>query len=63
MSKFAKMQSAIERRGYSAESAAKITAAAGDKKYGTQVMGKAAHAGISADAMKRRMEKMKGNNE
>ncbi len=57
MSKFEKMQSDLESKGYDSESAAKITAAAGDKKYGNKVMSKAAHAGVSAEAMKRRMHK------
>lgn len=49
----------LEKKGHSVDSAAKITATAGDQKYGKKVMGKAAHAGISAQAMKRRLTKKK----
>ena len=51
------MEGALERKGYSEDSAARITAAAGNKKYGKETMQKAAKAGISAEAMKRRLEK------
>jgi len=57
MSAFKRMQGALENKGYSADSAARITAAIGDKKYGKKVMGEASHAGISAEAMKRRLAK------
>lgn len=57
MSAFKKMEGALERKGYSEDSAARITAAAGNKKYGKETMQKAAKAGISAEAMKRRLEK------
>jgi hypothetical protein len=43
--RFKKMESALEKKGYSEESAKKITAAAGIKKYGKAKMQKMAAAG------------------
>ena len=55
MSAFKHMEEGLEAKGYSPGSAAAITAAHGIKKYGKNVMEKAAHAGVSAKAMQRRL--------
>jgi hypothetical protein len=43
--RFAKMEKAVEKEGYSKESAGAITAAAGRKKLGNEKMNKLAKAG------------------
>lgn len=60
MSKFKQFEGKLEDKGYSEDSAAKIAASVGNKKYGSKVMHKAAAKGISAEAMKRRMAKHSG---
>lgn len=60
MSKFKQLEGKLESKGYSADSSAKIAASVGDKKYGKKVMSKASHAGVSAETMKRRMQKHGG---
>lgn len=60
MSKFKQFEGRLESKGYSEDSATKIAASVGRKKYGAKVMSKAAHAGVSAEAMKRRMHKSMG---
>ena len=47
-SKFDKMQSALEKKGYSEKASGAIAATIGREKYGKTVMAKAAAKGVSA---------------
>lgn len=51
--RFEKMEKGLERKGYSEESAKKIAAAAGIKKYGEKKMSKMATAGKKRAAKKK----------
>lgn len=57
MGKFKQFEGKLESKGYSPAYAGAIAGKVGDEKYGKKVMGNAAQAGVSAEAMKRRMAK------